>query len=164
MIIARLIDAHSTQQGGETMLAELPALDRLDPKEAWAPWKPSADDPWNLRWAAHLYRRAAFGAPAFAPGASAWEGLHRAVRQGLEATFDELFTGGPGLADHDRLIDNLAPGRKRDRFLRTEPSLADLQAWWLHRMTTTPHPLREKMTLFWHNHFATSLVKVGKPA
>jgi uncharacterized protein (DUF1800 family) len=26
------------------------------------------------------------------------------------------------------------------------------------------HPLREKLTLFWHNHFATSLVKVQNPA
>ena len=26
------------------------------------------------------------------------------------------------------------------------------------------HPLREKMTLFWHNHFATSLAKVQDPA
>ena len=25
------------------------------------------------------------------------------------------------------------------------------------------HPLREKMTLFWHNHFATSLAKVRNP-
>src|ERR1043166_3227492 len=27
-------------------------------------------------------------------------------------------------------------------------------------MLNTAHPLREKMTLFWHNHFATSNVKV----
>jgi uncharacterized protein (DUF1800 family) len=26
------------------------------------------------------------------------------------------------------------------------------------------HPLREKMTLFWHNHFATSVLKVKSPA
>ena len=27
-------------------------------------------------------------------------------------------------------------------------------------MLYTPHPLREKLTLFWHNHFATSNAKV----
>ena len=35
-----------------------------------------------------------------------------------------------------------------------------LSAWWLDRMLKTRHPLREKMTLFWHNHFATSNAKV----
>ncbi len=32
--------------------------------------------------------------------------------------------------------------------------------WWLDRMATTPTPIVEKMTLFWHGHFATSLDKV----
>ena len=27
-------------------------------------------------------------------------------------------------------------------------------------MLYSPHPLREKLTLFWHNHFATSNSKV----
>src|SRR5262245_13941402 len=31
-------------------------------------------------------------------------------------------------------------------------------------MLRTPHPLRERMTLFWHDHFATSIVKVRQPA
>src|SRR5262249_16709233 len=39
-----------------------------------------------------------------------------------------------------------------------------LQGWWLYRMILTPPPLRERMTLFWHNHFATSIVKVKSPA
>jgi uncharacterized protein (DUF1800 family) len=30
-------------------------------------------------------------------------------------------------------------------------------------MIMTPHPLRERMTLFWHNHFATSNEKVNSP-
>ncbi len=32
--------------------------------------------------------------------------------------------------------------------------------WWANRMVTTPRPLEEKMTLFWHGHFATSESKV----
>jgi hypothetical protein len=32
--------------------------------------------------------------------------------------------------------------------------------WWANRMLVTKHPLEEKMTLFWHGHFATSEEKV----
>ncbi|MCY3964635.1 MAG: DUF1800 domain-containing protein [Acidobacteria bacterium] len=35
-----------------------------------------------------------------------------------------------------------------------------LALWWADRMVVTPRPLEEKMTLFWHDHFATSEVKV----
>ncbi len=34
--------------------------------------------------------------------------------------------------------------------------MRDVQQWWLKRMIETPRPLEEKMTLFWHGHFATS--------
>jgi hypothetical protein len=32
----------------------------------------------------------------------------------------------------------------------------EMQKWWLKRMIESPKPLEEKMTLFWHGHFATS--------
>lgn len=32
----------------------------------------------------------------------------------------------------------------------------DLGNWWLGRMLNSPRPLQEKMTLFWHSHFAAS--------
>ena len=35
-----------------------------------------------------------------------------------------------------------------------------LALWWGDRMVATPRPLEEKMTLFWHGHFATSESKV----
>ena len=38
--------------------------------------------------------------------------------------------------------------------------LLDLRRWWMGWMGTTPAPLIEKMTLFWHGHFATSAEKV----
>lgn len=31
-----------------------------------------------------------------------------------------------------------------------------IQQWWLTRMIESPRPLEEKLTLFWHGHFATS--------
>jgi uncharacterized protein (DUF1800 family) len=30
-----------------------------------------------------------------------------------------------------------------------------LRQWWLRRMAESPRPLEEKLTLFWHDHFAT---------
>jgi uncharacterized protein (DUF1800 family) len=37
----------------------------------------------------------------------------------------------------------------------------ELQRWWFTRMTHTRRQFAEKMTLFWHNHFATSASKTG---
>ncbi len=39
----------------------------------------------------------------------------------------------------------------------------DLRGWWLTEMLTTGSPLTERMTLFWHNHFTSSLQKVRSP-
>ena len=39
----------------------------------------------------------------------------------------------------------------------------ELRAWWMQEMLTTPSPLTEKMVLFWHNHFVSSLQKVRSP-
>ncbi len=36
----------------------------------------------------------------------------------------------------------------------------DLKSWWVREMIESPAPLAERMTLFWHNHFATSMQKV----
>lgn len=38
----------------------------------------------------------------------------------------------------------------------------EMKAWWLREMMVSPTPLRERMTLFWHNHFATSQQKVNR--
>lgn len=39
----------------------------------------------------------------------------------------------------------------------------ELRAWWVREMATTPSPLTERMTLFWHNHFTSGQDKVGYP-
>jgi uncharacterized protein (DUF1800 family) len=39
----------------------------------------------------------------------------------------------------------------------------ELQQWWLTEMLTTASPLNERMTLFWHNHFVSSVRKVRSP-
>jgi uncharacterized protein (DUF1800 family) len=43
---------------------------------------------------------------------------------------------------------------------RDRAQIIDVQRWWLERMIESPRPLEEKMTLFWHGHFATSQRKV----
>jgi uncharacterized protein (DUF1800 family) len=39
-----------------------------------------------------------------------------------------------------------------------------LSSWWLRRMVTVGQPVHEKLTLLWHNHFATSAQKVRSAA
>lgn len=39
-----------------------------------------------------------------------------------------------------------------------------LSDWWLRRMVSVQQPTREKLTLLWHNHFATSAQKVRSAA
>ena len=42
--------------------------------------------------------------------------------------------------------------------------MAELSQWWLRRMVAAQQPIHEKLTLLWHNHFATSAQKVRFPA
>jgi hypothetical protein len=131
-------------------------LERLEPADAWAPWEPTANDPWNRKWAGHLFRRAAFG--------PSWPELEAALQDGPGASVDRLLEGGEGQDDFDRVMDTLAPDLSQLQGQLVPGANDDLlQAWWLHRMIQTTHPLREKLVLFWHNHFATSLAKVRQP-
>jgi uncharacterized protein (DUF1800 family) len=50
-----------------------------------------------------------------------------------------------------------APGRA----FSPNSNIADAQQRWLFRMLHTNRPLQEKMTLFWHNHFATGYTKLA---
>ncbi|MEE9351106.1 MAG: DUF1800 domain-containing protein [Thiotrichaceae bacterium] len=38
-----------------------------------------------------------------------------------------------------------------------------LKNWWVKQMLTTTSPMTERMTLFWHNHFTSSLATVKRP-
>ncbi|HVG02381.1 MAG TPA: DUF1800 family protein, partial [Nitrospira sp.] len=39
----------------------------------------------------------------------------------------------------------------------------ELKSWWYQVLLRTKYPLLERMTLFWHNHFTSSLQKVRWP-
>ena len=123
-----------------------------DPLVAWSRYEPDTATPWNLARVAHLHRRAGFSAP--------WPTLQRDLKDGPEASLARLIEGAPTTADgstaaefaalHDGIATQLGGGAEQAR----------LQAIWLYRMVFTPHPLLERMTMFWHNHFATSIAKV----
>ncbi|MHC4654598.1 MAG: DUF1800 domain-containing protein [Planctomycetota bacterium] len=112
-----------------------------DPAWAWAAYKPDAQRPWNLAQAGHLYRRAAFGAT--------WDQLQQALSDGPQQTINKLLRPQADIAAFNSTYDEYETG-----------SADSLKAWWLRRMILTPHPLLEKMTLFWHSHFATNNAKV----
>ncbi len=144
-------------------MAEL--LKTIDPKQAWLP----ADlGEWNPRRAAHLYRRAAYGFPpaAAASGATAsatsWELLQDRVKLGAEGCLNELLpeaaTASPQPLPFDRLLDPL--GERIAKAGNGDEHIRRLRGWWLYRMLYTPRPLVERLTLLWHNHFATSVNKV----
>ncbi|HWB04596.1 MAG TPA: DUF1800 domain-containing protein [Verrucomicrobiales bacterium] len=59
----------------------------------------------------------------------------------------------PDAAQKRRQMVQMAQRRQAEQAL-------ELIGWWFNRMSATSWPLREKMTLFWHGHFATSLQKV----
>ncbi|MCH2144246.1 MAG: DUF1800 domain-containing protein [Phycisphaerales bacterium] len=45
--------------------------------------------------------------------------------------------------------------RRQERQAADRKQVEEMRKWWLERMIETPRPLEEKMTLFWHGHFAT---------
>jgi uncharacterized protein (DUF1800 family) len=98
-------------------------------------------------WISHLLRRAGFGCTP--------QELKRYSSMGYEATLDELLH--PEKVDNSRLDEQI----KLQDFDFTD--INDLKRWWIYKMAFTQRPLEEKMTLFWHGHFATSNRKVANP-
>ena len=101
--------------------------------------------------AAHLLRRMGFGGPA--------SEINNLVPMGREGAVSFLMNYNS--IDDSNLNQVLAqsfdfsdPTRSQD-FNPTE-----IRRWWYTRIVLTQRQFQEKMTLFWHNHFATSLSKV----
>ena len=88
----------------------------------------------------------------------------RGVERILAATRSEARTPPPAWVGEPvtprRAIRDMSP-EERQAFQRREIERGlDLRGWWLQEMVTTPAPLTERMTLFWHNHFVSSQQKV----
>ena len=53
-------------------------------------------------------------------------------------------------------IHALGPTAEELFFTNRWLDMAELQHWWLTEMLATPSPLTDRLTLFWHDHFATA--------
>ena len=99
---------------------------------------------WSRDTAAHLLRRAGFGAtPAE---------LDQYTALGLEAAVDKLI--------NYETTSNAALDAILGQFDFDFTRFRDVQTWWILRLIYTARPLEEKMVFFWHDHFATSAAKV----
>ncbi|HEV3165628.1 MAG TPA: DUF1800 domain-containing protein [Isosphaeraceae bacterium] len=127
-----------------------------DPAQAWEPYDPASHGAWDVARAAHLHRRAGF--------AASWPTLQRDLRDGPAASIDRLLDGEPTSLDGTPASEFAALLDAMASQLGTSGSLTRAQGVWLYRMIFTPHALLERMTLFWHNHFATSETKVNNLA
>ena len=121
--------------------------DAIDPRWAWEPYRPTEQAPWDIKKVGHLYRRASFGA--------AWTDLENGLKAGPEQTIDLLLKGGPARKEFEDQTAEMARSIARannGQFARASVGIPD---------AFEPAPAGEKLTLFWHNHFATSNVKVN---
>ena len=94
--------------------------------------------------AAHLLRRVAFGGTT--GEINALVGLSRS--DAVDHVLD--VSGAPSIVP----LPTFHPGQLYAEYV-------DVVTWWLNRMVTSSTPLQEKLTLFWHGHFATGSNKVG---
>ncbi|MFN0074310.1 MAG: DUF1800 domain-containing protein [Chloroflexota bacterium] len=94
----------------------------------------------------HLLRRAAFG--------DTEAEIQRYMALGFERAVDTLL--------HPERIPDTIDQMLADQVIDTSTA-GGLQTAWLVRMRHTQRPLLEKMTLFWHGHFATAISKVRDP-
>lgn len=109
------------------------------------PWVPSAADPFDEAKAAHLMRRAGFGASPEERKTLARVGVHRTV---------DLLTIPSNWPLQEWGTQILPTGE----ILNLHSNLTHQRAQWIHEAVFTHYPLKEKMALFWHDHFSVGIV------
>ena len=143
---------------------------------------PLPPDQWDHAKAAHLLNRAGFGgAPAHIDSLVA-SGMAAAVRYLVDGPATPVDAPAPAWARPRDLValrqevreammavpagagEGAAKQARRqvikDEQREQQDHFADLIGWWVERMRQSQDALEEKLTLFWHGHFATSAVKV----
>lgn len=130
---------------------------------------------WNQAAAAHLLNRAGFGGSPQDVENLHKMGLNRAVSWFVDYEKIPDQTPNPDWAhpnpaeiERREAIRRAADQETRKQLQKEERTdeamqMADLRYWWVRRMALGPRPFQEKMTLFWHGHFATSFEKVRMP-
>lgn len=122
---------------------------------------------WDWRTAAHLIYRAGFGATARTINEMITAGMDKCVDRLINfekipdsTTKPEWAVPIPGLQEQRKN----ASKEDKEKFLKEQhQNTQDLKMWWIRRMVMTTRPFQEKLTLFWHGHFATSIQKVKLP-
>ena len=119
------------------------------------------------RWivTARLLRRAGFGAagPEIDNVSSQdWSAyLDRVLNADPDADPGARATPMPVVAEFPAWPHGKPTAAQKDQWNRqVDTQMAELTRWWLRRMTAVQVPIHEKLTLVWHNHFATSALKV----
>lgn len=116
---------------------------------------------WNREAAIHLLNRAGFGGTPQEIDRFTAMGLEKAVHTLLHPEDTPYDAAPPSWV---RAAETAAASvRSPISEQRDEQDLADLRTWWIQRMIHSPRPLEEKLTLFWHSHFATQAPKVRSP-
>jgi uncharacterized protein (DUF1800 family) len=119
--------------------------------------KPYRPKTYTFEDAAHLLRRAGFGGTP--------EEIEKLRALGPELAVEQLLTWNPhdGTDPNPNDVNATFDGYVKDgvdlikSLNRISPTV---QLWWFHKMLTTTQPLKEKLTLFWHGHFASGSDKV----
>jgi uncharacterized protein (DUF1800 family) len=137
--------------------------------------KPLSKDGWNYTTAAHLLNRLGFGGPPAEIARLTDRGHDEALASLLDYEKIPDPTPAPEWAKPDpegirkfrEAIRSATPEEKRklqqERRRTDQRRMIELRGWWLNRMAKGPRPFQEKMVLFWHGHFATSVIKVQSP-
>jgi uncharacterized protein (DUF1800 family) len=126
---------------------------------------------WTIARAAHLLNRAGFGgSPAeikklygMGPiGAVDYLVDYESTEAGVEppAFAREPIPDLPNRREMRDADEEERRAMQRKRRRSNQAWINQLRGWWFERMRTSPRPLEEKLTLFWHGHFATSFEKV----
>jgi uncharacterized protein (DUF1800 family) len=137
--------------------------------------KPLSPDQWDYAKAAHLLNRAGFGGSPAEVQKLADLGLEKAVAALLDYENIPDATTNPDWAHPDpeeilkfrEAVKTATPEQRqmlqKERQQLDQRRMMELRGWWLQRMAKGPRPFQEKMVLFWHGHFATSIEKVRNP-
>ncbi|MCE9595113.1 MAG: DUF1800 domain-containing protein [Planctomycetes bacterium] len=115
---------------------------------ALEPFVPSPDDPWDRAKAAHLLRRAGFGARP--REVLALLRLEPAAAVASLVDFPDI----DAELEAQIALEGGCLGELDNRNRIGERLGENARVWWLYRMVNGRRPLHEKLTLFWHAHFA----------
>jgi len=116
------------------------------------PFQPSPSNPFDRAAAAHLARRAGFGATP--------EQIERWVSIGPQRSVDR-YVDFPEVDEAlEEELERLGTEFREPTGGDAGPATRRVRRWWIYRMVRGRFPLQENLTLFWHNHFASQESKV----